>query len=188
MTEFFDDFPMLRLVAPFVELVAEIPWFRTLGEVLDQETYKRAEDYVNALGFPDATPALLGNWEDAAIAAENLDYNSPAWEAEEMERASLTGKLVEEVGEETLELVFAHVAQAVAEPVAYAVEDAAEHLQIRDQEFIQAATGAAAHACHLAALALMAGAEDDHPFLARFAVFEAGHWPVGLWGNSLNIF
>ena len=188
VTDIFDDYPPLRVVAPFVDLAGQLPWFRALGEVMSRDTVALAENYVQALGFPEAVPALLGDWLDAAAAAESLDYNSPAWEAEEMERAVLTHQLLDEVGEEVLEMVFAHVAQAVMEPVSLAAEEAATYLQIHDEAFLQAATGAAVHACHLAVLALMTSAADDHPFLLRFSMFEAGRWPLGILGGSLNIF
>ena len=65
-----------------------------------------------------------------------------------------------------------------------------------------AASGSASQACHHAALTLLAAGIDDpyadpddppvdpdnHPFMLRFRLFERGRWPLGITGNSLNIF
>jgi hypothetical protein len=37
--------------------------------------------YLDALGFPDAEPLPVMNWDDALDAAESGDLNSEAWEA-----------------------------------------------------------------------------------------------------------
>ena len=51
----------------------------------------------------------------------------------------------------------------------------------------------AVEAAHKAALVLIAAADpafdaDDHPFTAKFRLFEFGRWPVGLIGSSFNLF
>lgn len=202
LDDVFDAFPQLRAVAPFVAIASDMPWFRSLAEPLANDVREAAHALVEGLGFPEAFPAVAGEWEDAAAALETLDYNSPAWEAEEMERARLTGLLVEGLGEEVFELVMTHIAQAISEPVALAAEEAQEFLRIDDEAFMPAITGAAAQACHQAVLVLLAAGMDSlhgdpdeppvdtdtHPFMLRFRLFERGRWPLGITGNSFNIF
>ncbi|MCJ9429840.1 hypothetical protein [Kordiimonas marina] len=188
LEDLFEDYPSLRLVAPFLALAENVRWFRALGETPDAETVKLARDYAAALGFPEAEPAFLPDWADAADAAESTDYNSPAWEAEEQLRAALTTDLLDALDEQTFEMVVAHVGQSVAETIEASTEEAAQDLRIVDEGFLMAASGAAAQACHQAALVAMAGAEDDHPFALRFQLFEKGHWPLGIVGNSFLIF
>lgn len=188
LDELFDEYPSLRLVAPFLALAENVRWYRMLGEAPDRETADLARDYAAALGFPDAEPAFLPDWADAADAAESTDFNSPAWEAEEQLRAALTSDVLDALDEQTFEMVVAHVAQAVAETIESATEEAAQDLRIADEGFLLAASGAAAQACHQAALVAMAGAEDDHPLALRFRLFEKGRWPIGIVGNSFLIF
>ncbi|WP_286829375.1 MULTISPECIES: hypothetical protein [Kordiimonas] len=186
--EVFDDLPSLKSVAPFVALAANVRWFRTLGEDPDRETVEIARAYAEALGFPDAEPGFLADWEEAADAAENTEVNSPAWEAEEQLRAALTDDVLAFLDEQTLEMVMTHVTGAVSEAIEESATDAARDLRIFDEEFVRATSGAAVQATYQAALAAMTGADEDHPFALRFQLFEKGRWPIGIIGNSFLIF
>lgn len=190
-TEFDDlleDYPTLKSVAPFVALASDVRWFRALGETPDSETKRLARDYGAALGFPDAEPAFISDWEDAAGAAENTEINSPAWEAEEQLRAALTDEVLLAIDPDTLEMVMTHIAQSVTEAIDEAAREAAEFLRIDDEAFVMAISGAAAQACYQAGLVGMAGEDEDHPLSIRFQLFERGHWPIGILGNSFLIF
>ncbi len=186
--DIFEELPTLKSVAPFLALASNVHWFRTLGEDVDSRTVDIARAYADSLGFPDAEPAFLADWEEAADAAENTEINSPAWEAEEQLRASLTDDMLGVLDEQTLEMVMTHVAQTVSEAIETAAGEAAQELRIFDEEFVRATSGAAAQATYQAALAAMTGAEEDHPFVLRFQLFERGRWPIGIIGNSFLIF
>ncbi|GHF15373.1 hypothetical protein GCM10017044_06900 [Kordiimonas sediminis] len=183
-----EEYPSLKVVAPFLAVMKKVHWFSNLGEDPDQDVVKVAREYADRLGFPDAWPAFLGDWEEAAEAAESLGFNSPAWEAEEQLRASLTETLMLMLDEETLELVTMHVNQEMSPIIEEHVQEVAEDLGIEDEEFLLAAMGAAAQACYLAVLAVMSGAGEDHPLVVRFRIFEAGYWPIGILGNSFLIY
>jgi hypothetical protein len=186
--EIFDELPTLKSVAPFLALAGQVHWFRTLGEAPDREMVTLARAYAEALGFPEAEPAFLADWEEAADAAENTEINSPAWEAEEQLRASAVADVLAVLDEQTLEMVMTHAAQTVAEPIEAAADEAAQELRIVDEAFVRATSGAAAQATYQAALAAMTGAAEDHPFALRFQLFEKGRWPIGIIGNSFLIF
>lgn len=186
--DLFDDFPSLKSVAPFVEVAKNVRWFRALGEQPENYVRQYARDYADILGFPEAEPVFLPDWEDAAFAAENPEFNSPAWEAEEQLRAALTTDVLAAVDEDTLQMVMTHIAKSITEVIDESADEAREYLRIDDGEFVQAAAGAAAQACYQAALVGMAGADDDHPFVRRFQIFEAGHWPIAILGTSFLIF
>ena len=183
-----EDFPSLKSVAPFVALASDVRWFRALGEDPDRETVKLARDYAEALGFPEAEPAFLYDWEDAASAAENTEFHSPAWEAEEQLRAALTDEVLLAIDGQVLEMVMTHVAQEITESIDDAAKEAAEFLRIDDESFVLATSGAAAQAVYQAALVGMAGEEEEHPLSLRFQLFERGRWPIGIIGNSFLIF
>lgn len=186
--DIFEELPTLKSVAPFLALAGNVHWFRTLGEDADRRTVDIARAYADALGFPDAEPGFLADWEEAADAAENTEINSPAWEAEEQLRAALTDDMLAVLDEQTLEMVMTHVAQTVSDAIETAAGEAAQELRIFDEEFVRATSGAAAQATYQAALAAMTGAEEDHPFVLRFQLFERGRWPIGIIGNSFLIF
>lgn len=183
-----EDFPSLKSVAPFVALASDVRWFRSLGEEPDRETARLARDYAGALGFPDAEPAFMPDWEEAASAAENTEFNSPAWEAEEQLRAALTDEVLLAIDADVLDMVMTHIAQSVTESIDEAAKEAAEFLRIDDEAFVLATSGAAAQACYQAALVGMAGEDENHPLTIRFQLFEKGRWPIGIIGNSFLIF
>ncbi|MFC3053651.1 hypothetical protein [Kordiimonas pumila] len=186
--DLFEDFPSMRSVAPFLKVAEKVRWFRSLGERPHAYSVGLARDYADILGFPDADPVFLPEWEDAAYAAENPEINSSAWEAEEQLRASLTDDVLLAIDEDTLNMVMTHIAQTVTPAIDAAAQEAKEFLRIEDDEFVQAAAGAAAQACYQAALVGMANPEDDHPFVKRFQLFEQGHWPIAIIGNSFLIY
>jgi hypothetical protein len=183
-----EEYPSLKSVAPFLALANDIRWFSTLGEDPLGPIVSIARDYVEMLGFPEAEPGFLGDWEEAAEAAESLDFNSPAWEAEEQLRAALTNDVLSIIDENTLEMVMAHVSGTVGEAIGEAALEASTHLGIQDEGFVNAVTGAAIQACYHAALVGMAAEEDTHPFAIRFQLFEQGRLPIGVLGNSFLIY
>ncbi|PHQ70284.1 MAG: hypothetical protein COB93_05910 [Sneathiella sp.] len=183
-----DDYPTLRSVVRFNRLLPSIPWFTALGEPLSKEPLAAARDYMDALGFPDAFVSEVENWEDAAYAAANPDWNSEWWDAEEQMRMGLTADALELIDEEDLNLALTHISATASPIISSAVEAIAEEQGVEDMELIRAAVGSALHTCHQAALVLAAGGEDSHPFALKYKLFEYGHWPIALSGRSFNIF
>ncbi len=187
------ELPGLSRVSRFARSLEGIPWFANLGEPLTPGARAAAEAYLDGLGFPEADVAILVDWEDAADAAESLDVQSPAWEAEELLRADLTARALDLLSEEALKVGMALVNHEVAEPAKEAMEQASHIWDVEDEAARQLAVGAAVQAAHGAALALVAAIDpefeaDLHPFAAKFRLFEFGRWPVGVVGRSFNLF
>ena len=57
------DFPGLLAVSQFVRMLTEVHWFAALGDRLDSREILLSEDYLLALGFPDARIAPAADWE-----------------------------------------------------------------------------------------------------------------------------
>jgi hypothetical protein len=187
------ELPALSRVARFARSLEGVPWFANLGEPLTPGARAVAECYVEALGFPDAEIAILIDWEDAAVAAENLGWESPAWEAEELLRSDLTARALELLSEDALNLAMTLIAERVAEPAREAMEQAGFIWDVEDEASRQLAVGSAVQAAHQAALVLIAANDpsfdaENHPFAAKFKLFEFGRWPVGVIGSSFNLF
>ena len=66
------DFPGLLAVSQFVRMLIEVPWFSAFGNELDSREILLSEDYLLALGFPDARIALAVDWEAATDAAGKM--------------------------------------------------------------------------------------------------------------------
>lgn len=185
-----EEIPLLYRVRAFADSLNANTWFSRLGEPLDERERHLARVYLDGLGFPEAEPALLGNWEDASVAAETLGRDPMGWEAEEMLRTGLVSAALERLDEQAVSTALALVAQCTGDTARDAVEDAAAVSDVTDLDLVHAAAGALAQAANGAALVVMAEAENDeepHPFLARWRLFARGRWPIGLAGASYNI-
>jgi len=197
MAALLEEIPRLYRARAFANALSEAHLLQRLGENLDDRDLSLARGYLEGLGFPDAEPALILNWQDAADAAESLDLNSEGWEAEEMLRASVTQDALERLDEEALTIGLGFVGEKAGEAARDAVAEAEAMWDISDPALLNAAAGAAVQAAHLAALALLASDDDidegdhallDHPFMAKFRLFARGRWPIGLAGRTLNVF
>jgi hypothetical protein len=190
ITRLLEEIPLLYKARAFADGLDQGSWFSHLGEPLDEAERALARLYLDGLGFPEAEPAELGDWEEAAHAAETLDRDAQAWEAEELLRAGLVGRALERMDETAINTALAYVAQKTGEAAKDMVEDAAAYDDGVQSDLLNAAAGALAQAANAAALAVLAEAEEDdppHPALARWRLFERGRWPVGLVGSTLNI-
>ena len=183
-----EDFPTLRAVARFSRMVRNVAWFSSLGEPLGETERSDAEAYASALGFPDATAALVESWEEAEEAIRNPGWNSDWWEAEEQLRAGLIEEAMQQIDEQDLLVALTAVTSAASEVVHGAAAVAAARGGVVDQGLIRAAAGAATQAAYQAALVLAAGADDEHPFALKYRLFEAGRWPLGIVGSTFNLY
>ncbi len=182
------EIPILAGLRSFAEEAANMPWFAKLGRPLDREVRALARSYLDGLGFPDAEPARLRDWTEAADAALSLDIDPAHWEAEEGLRASLASDALEILSEDALNIAMTHVSALLGEQIGIAVRNAADFWEVDDEELLNAAAGAALQAAHGAALTLIVDADDNHPLRRKFALFTRGRWPIGIAGLTLNIF
>lgn len=191
LDELEEDDPLpegLDLLGRFARGVARVPWFAHVGARFDAGLKRDAAAYLDALGFPDVALTRLATWADAAAAAETLDWDSPAWEAEEQLRAALSTEAEARFGEEALAIALAHIGARAARAAEIGVTRAAALGDVHDEGLLTAATGAAVQAAHQAALLLAAGGETNHPLAIKFRLFQQGRWPIGIAGLSFNVF
>lgn len=187
------ELPGLSALSRFARSLDRIPWFANLGEALTPGVQAAAGTYLEGLGFPQADIAILVDWEDAADAAESGDWDSPAWEAEELLRANLTAAAMETMSEDALRIGMTMIADKVSAAAKEAMEQAAYIWDMEDDASRTLAVGAAVQAAHGAALAIVAAADpsfdaEEHALAAKFKLFEYGRWPVGVTGSSFNLF
>jgi hypothetical protein len=180
--------PALMVLRRFGRAAERVRWFAEVGMPFDPEIRATARAYLDTLGFPDTEIAPVPDFAEAAAAAESLDWDSPAWEVEESLRADLTEQAIAAFGEDILTDVLLEVRARVGAAARIGADEAAALYDEADEALINAAVGAAIQTCHQAALVLAAGADGSHPFVHKFRLFEAGRWPVGLAGTSLNLF
>lgn len=182
------EYQRLTAMAKFALGINEIPWFSRVGKPLSQDDLELAESYLSALGFPGSHVSAVETWEEAAGFAENPDWNTEWWEAEEQLRASLVTQASEDIDEADLTNALNHIAGQAAGVATEVVSGAAIDSGYDDDEFVTAAAGAMVAACYAAGLVLAAGAEEDHPFALKFRLLETGRFPLGVIGTTFSLF
>ncbi|MGV6802231.1 MAG: hypothetical protein ACWA5L_09950 [bacterium] len=188
------ELPALSRIRRFADNLEAINWFHRLGEAASSTESKLAQIYLDRLGFPDAELAILVDWEEAAGAAETMDWSNAAWEAEELSRSDLTIRAMDIVSQEALQLALTVVSERAGQFTKEAAIEQASLWDIAEEPLYNIAVGSAVQASCGAALALLAAeadpefAADQHLFAAKFALFEAGRWPLGVIGQSFNMF
>ncbi|WP_417320479.1 hypothetical protein [Emcibacter sp.] len=183
-----EDYPTLLQVGRFARLIPHTDWFRNVGEPLSPALREKARAYLDALGFPGADIAQILDWDEAAATMETNDWNSPWWEAEEQLLASLAATAQEMLDPDALQVALTLVHTQASEYVTENLLTTADMWGIHDDELIRAAAGTAIHCCYQTALMIAVGEEEDHPFALKFQLFEEGWWPLGIVGNTFNIF
>ncbi len=169
-------------------LIAGTAWFTRLGEPIGDDVHRLARSYLEALGCSDAAVALIEDWETAELAATNPEIDNVWWEAEEQLHLAVTAEALELLDEEQLMAALAIISEGAAAVVLEAAEQAAAMADVDDESLIRAAAGAASKTCHQAATVMLAGGADDHPFVYKFRLFEAGRWPISVTGATFNLF
>jgi hypothetical protein len=188
------EIPLLMGARKLADGLDGIDWFSHLGEPPSPAVRKVSDLYLDRLGFPDTDLAVLPTPEDAAAAAETLDWASPAWEAEELLRADLTARALEVLSEEALEIALKLVTAKAGSTAREAMEHEAEIWDIGDETVRTIAIGAAVQTAANAALTVIAGQADpeldvsDHAFTHKLRLFELGRWPVSVVGSSFSLF
>ena len=95
---------------------------------------------------------------------------------------------LEVIAEDDLAAALTHVSAVAAEAAKQSIEESAALAGHSDPALLDAAAGAATKASYQAALLLAGGGEEDHAMAIKFRLFEQGRWPIGIAGNTLNLF
>ncbi|MBM3535247.1 MAG: hypothetical protein FJX60_19685 [Alphaproteobacteria bacterium] len=171
----------LARVEAFAASIPETPWFARVGQGVSEGDRDTHDAYVAALGLDTGSIASVSGWRDAARVSSDPAWDRRWWEAEARERKRLQARAEERHGPETTLKALTKVAEAALVPTRAAADAAG------DEALSRVAAGAAAQACHLAALALAAG-RPTHGFLAKHRLFADGRWPLGRIGEQWYLF
>ena len=178
-----------RLAAKrFVSSLSQRPWFAAVGEPLTAGDESDAEAYVRLLGFVDAKVKPVPDWRAAEAITRDPNWNTAWWDAEERQRHALLAPLIAAWGEHPIMSVLSDVTLEATRITLGAASVAAARDDVADPALTRVAAGAATQACYQALLTEIAGIDEDHSFAAKFRLFAAGRWPLGLVGSRLFVF
>jgi len=176
----------LASVRDFAGTIARGSWFAACGEPLTASERSDAGAYLAALGSPDIAVAGVAGWIEAAATAQHPDWSRAWWDAETRAQSELQRLGETRFGAERLLAALTAVTEAAA-----ALSDAAalalRGAGVADPMLMRVASGAAAQACHQAALAIAAAAGPDHLFAIKYRLFTAGRWPLGIVGDRFFV-
>ena len=176
----------LASVRAFADGITRGSWFAACGEPLTASEQGDAAAYLAALGMPDIAVAGVALWTEATALTQNPDWSRTWWEAETRVQAELQRLGAARFGAERLLAALSQVTEAAA-ALSGAAALALSRAGIADPMLTRVAAGAAAQACHQAALAIAAAAGPDHLFVLKFRLFAGGRWPLGIVGDRFFV-
>lgn len=182
-----DTDPAFARLSAFIAALPRLPWFDRVGAMLTPEIATHAESYIAALGLPAGPVMPVAGWREAASIAQRPDWSRVWWQAESDRVQVLHRRGAARVGLAPMRASLADVTE-VAAGLHDRAAAALNRAGIDDRALAKVASGAAAQACHHWALALLAGDGGDPAFAAKYALFAAGRWPLGVVGVSCFVF
>lgn len=175
-------------LAEFADRLGAASWFSVIGDPLTAAENADATSYTSSLGLADVVISEVSSWGDVETCIKAPDWDSEWWDAEERLRHSLLGRAQERYGEAVMLEALTKISEQVSDTVHGAAAVAAARGGVADPGLIRAAAGAATMACYQAAVGVAAELDNDNPFIAKYRLFEAGHWPLCVRGAAFYIF
>ena len=177
----------LGAVQAFASTIGRGSWFAACGEALTEGERDEAVAYLAELGLPGTPVATVAGWAEAAATTQSRDWSRAWWERETTAQQDLHGRAAAQFGEDELLAALTVVTEA-AQALHGVAALATSRAGVADPALTRVAAGAAAQACHQAALALAAKAGLDHLFAVKYRLFAAGRWPLGIVGDRFFVF
>ena len=176
----------LRRLGAFERSLATLPWFAAAGSPLDTSERKDVAAYLTSLGITFQTIQETPKWSDARDTVNRKDFSPQWWKIEEKFRQGLTQQASAVLGEDMLHTRLTRISQNASDLLQGTASVALSRSDIADAGLAKSAAGAASMAVHQAALAL-ANCSGEHPFAAKFRLYQSGHWPLGLYDGVFHI-
>jgi hypothetical protein len=178
----------LDAVAALERRLAAVAWFGAVGGPLPPDVRADAAAWLQALGRAGAAIDGVPDWATAKTLAAAPGWDQAWWVAEERQRTALLADATARHGRAPLFDALTRVTQAASDPAHDRAIRSLAGAGMADEGLARAAAGAATQAGYLAALAVAAGQPAHHAFLAKFRLFEAGRWPLGIVTARLWVF
>jgi len=183
-----DDPVGLAEVARFADRVGAEPWFAAVGEAVSAAEIEDARRHVAGLGYRDLPVAAVGDWPAAASLTRDPAWDAGWWQKEEALRARLLDEAGAEIAEVRVLAALTRVTDKAGAVVMGAASVATARAGVADPYLARVAAGAATQAAYHMALVVLTGGAADHPFAAKYRLYRAGRWPLGIVGGAFHLF
>ena len=182
------DLKPLDEVAQFTARLRQRSWFAAVGQPANDAETATVRDYLSGLDLSTLDIEWVSGWRAAEHVIKAHQGSADWWQAEEDARQALLATVRRSMVEADYLAAMNRVVLEATEVVMGPAAIAASRENVADQALTKVAAGAATQACHHAALAIAAGAPEDHPFALKFRLYAGGRWPLGVVGAKFYLF
>lgn len=179
--------PVEDIAQDFIAEIGRAAWFAACGEPLGDSERAEAAALASFFGFGEAPVTPVADWRAAGAVLQRPDWSRDWWDRQSAAEAALKAKAAALYGADRLLAALSGIAGAASTLDGAAARSLA-HGGVADEALVRVAAGAAAQACHQAALALAADEGAGHGFALCFALYAAGRWPLGVVGGRMFVF
>ena len=182
---------MLALIPPLSQFSNRLnfaSWFSVLGQTLTPVEYTDAQDYVLGIGLKNTTISQVTSWEKAESCIKAEDWSRDWWHAEDQLRIKLLKNAENNFCKSELLFSLTSITEQVSNVIHGAAAIAAAHSNIANPGLIRSTAGAATMACYHAGLEVVGSQQNKAPFMAKYRLFEAGHWPLCVRKSVFYVF
>ena len=173
------------------QIVPALPkgvWFSRVGGPLDERLREACAVYLRHLDMASIGISIASSWSQALQLSSSSEMPSDWRERERAEERRLFELAAQMQSADAALLRLANLMQGSGELFHAPAAVACTRAGITAPEPPRAAAGAAAHCLHQYGVAALAGEGDTHLFAAKFRLFLAGRWPLGVWRKSFFVF
>lgn len=164
------------------EEVRVASWFAALGDEFTDGDLADARAYVDATGV-----VRMRSWPEAEAFLKSADTSLDWWDREEALRKAFLAEAEGRYPQRALWTALTELTTETGDLVHGKAATAAMRAGNAAAASVHVAAGAASQAVYQLAVARLAG-HPASPFEAKFRLFSAGRWPLGIAGPNLVLF
>lgn len=159
-------------------------WFQRLGQPFTEEDRKGAQAYLDAIGYDTLVLGPVTTSLGALAIMQSSNWDARWWDAESGVTDALRRSAQNLHG---ITETFAQIDAATLDQ-GDAIYRAAQYKFCAQEDLVKAAAGAGSLALYQFTLARLAQAPPDHLFMRKYALFESGRWPLGVFDDTFHLY
>ena len=182
---------MLNLIPPLSQFANRLnlaSWFSVIGQKLTPVEYTDAQNYISGIGLKNTMISQITSWEKAESCIKAEDWDKDWWSAEDLLRKKLVTNAEQRFQKSEWLSSLTSITEQVSSVIHGAAAIAAARGNIANPGLIRSAAGSATMACYQAGLEIAANQQKNSPFIAKYRILEAGHWPLCVRNSVFYVF
>ena len=148
-----------------------------MGAEIDSDTKQLAKDYLCSLERGHVRTKFVTTWDEARRTARDMDWDRALLSSQITERRNLQRLANTKYKQADCRAHLEESMEAISAAADMALKTA-QSTHLNDISIAKAAVGAFSESAFEVSLATLAERELQHPARLRFALFQAGRWPL----------